>query len=674
MKQLTPLAAAGLLFLSACAQSANEPATSVGVILAEEVSAEDRITAVLDYFVANPIVDKPVTAHPVLPHLTFSRHFNISRSSRAYLQLMTDPSKDASAAEALRQVAQYYLDHPEEIPDPDATYWAGEYHAPAIAQFGTRGTKRAGAISRDVERTVLEYMLSYVNYWSRPDKYDQSLRHETFYYWGSENHWWQEIVTSWGYLLALKDDPDFKDTVLWDGQTVQAHYDLTVAYMKEHMRQRAKKGFFIEISSGGYAGRMHNMYYMIHAISPDSDLKALATNTLDLWWTFWAEEQISGERGGGKVRHRRLRGLLPNSENHQVPAWYYFGLGDKDMEYITNLQDDSIVMSMNYIALLSDYRPASFVYNILEDRMSAPAFSIKHRRIGRSAGQDETMSEALLSAPRNKFARIGIDRHKFYDYANSDVLKYSWVSPNFILGTNMRPPDDVSAWVAGSAQGWWHGLLLKNDGDRFPERVVPTLIYERDAMGEQYAVQSEASFMTRKLPDIWTAVADNSEYPMGVLVSGGLEPYSALEGEFLFIESPTTWAAVRAVNSTFVLSNETLQGGRQRAGNFYLLQDDSQPVIIEAAEHGDYDSFAAFEDVVRAAAITYEDGAIHYDSLSGDRLTMFDDRSRPQLNEDVIDYTPDIAYDSRYVSADWDSGVITITVGAETHILDFMEH
>ena len=645
-------------------------ATSPG--LAQE-RADDRMAIVLGHAIANPVEPQAVTTHPVLRGETFSRHFNVSRSGRAYLQLMTDPSKDQESASLLDEVARYYLDHPEEIPDPDSTYWAGEYHAAAVSKFGVNGTVRPGAIPRAVEINLLEYMLQYVNYWSRLDHYEFSLKHQTYYYWNTENHWWQEIVTSWGYLLVLKNDPDFGTRVLDDGRTLNEHYGRTAEYMKEHMRQRARKGFFVEISSGGYAGRMHNMYFMIDAISPDPELRRLARLSLDLWWTFWAEEQVSGERGGGKVRHRRLRGLLPNTETLMTHAWYYHGLGtrgiDHDMAAGHSTESEQPAI---YISLLSDYRPPAFVTRILEDRQTAPAYAVIQRRIGRSAGQDDTGPAELVNPPLNAFDRAYIPRHKFYNVENSDVLKYSWVSPSFVLGTNMRPPHDVHEWVADSAQSWWHGLLLESDTADYPERVVPTLIYERDSMGDQYAVQSRGSLMTRKLNDVFSPGQDNREYPMGVFISAGLNPHVALEGDFIFIDGPTTWVAVRSAAGAFMPANDELEPRHARAGTFFGLTDDTVPVIIEAAEHSDYPDFEAFKTAVRAATLTHSNGVYSYASLSGDLLSMFDDRSRPMINGEVIDYTPELAYRSRYIHSEWDSGVITVTVDGVRDVLDFM--
>jgi hypothetical protein len=634
-------------------------------------TADDRIAAVLAHAIANPVERQEVTMHPVLRDQTFSRPYNVSRSARAYLQLMTDPSKDAESARLLDEVAQFYLDHPEEIPDPDSTYWAGEYHSAIMAKFGLNGSARPGVLPRNVERKMLDYMVAYVNQWSRLEHYDFSLTHQTYYYWNSENHWWQEIVTAWGYLLALKNDPDYAGIVLNDGRTVQAHYEANVEYMKEHMRQRARKGFFTEISSGGYAGRMHNMYFMINEISPDPELRRLARLSLDLWWTFWAEEQILGERGGGKVRHRGMRGLLPNTESHMTNAWYYHGTGNRDLARLRDA-DGGTALATEYIRLLSDYRPPAYVTEILQDRRSAPAYSVTQRRIGRSAGQDENGPPEILNEVRTIFDRESIPRYNFYDYENSGVLKYSWVSPNFVLGTNMRPPLDVREWTAGSAQSWWHGLLVRDPGTPYPQRVVPTVIYDRDSMGEQYAVQSRGSFMTRKLNDAWSPRQDNSRLPMGVYISDGLRRHTTVEGGFIFINSPTTWVAVRVAQGEFVPANQRLEPRHARAGTFYGLENETAPVIIEAAEHSEHRTFEAFKAAARAAALSHADGVYRYASLSGDVLSMFDDRSTPMINRTAIDYEPEVAYSSRYVFSDWDSGIIRVTVAGGEHVLNFM--
>lgn len=625
---------------------------------------EERFANVISHVQENPINELPVKNHPVYPERVFCRLFNISLSARAFFQFCTDPSLDASSSEDLRKVAQWYLDNPDKVRDPDSVYWAGEYHAAALAEFGSKGTLRKGAIPRETEELLLEYMFDYVNYWSRLYLYDISLEHHTFHYWASENHWWQEIVTAWGYFLALKDDPDFAGRTLGDGRSIQEHYDRTVDYMKQHLSQRARKGFLTEISSGGYAMRMQNMWQMIYTISPDPILKELAKNTLDLWWAFWAEEQVSGERGGGKVRHRRLKGLLPDNEAHMISAWLYFGMGSVNYDVITNIGSDSTRLASHYMALLSGYRPDGVIYEILKDRKTAAPFAVTQRRLGKS----------LL--PYREFGPFITVKATRYDVEDGACLKYSWVTPNFVLGTVMRPPLDAGAWHPGSAQGWWHGLLIAGEGSgTHPERVVPTIInngqiQQADYYGDQYAIQSKGSFMTRRLPDTFWGI-DNTQLPMGIYLSKGLRDYTEYMGSFLFIKSSKAWVAVRAIGTGFVKSNQSLSRKHVAAGDFYRLEDEDQPIIIEVALPGSYNGFDAFKEAAENAKLVSADGRHDYATLSGDLFTLYDDRSVPKMNDRAINYNPEAAYESPYVNSNWDSGIVTISAGKFETVLDF---
>lgn len=625
-------------------------------------AANQRMAAAIAHIKENPVNELPVGKHPKKPAVVFCRLFNISLSSRAYFRLHTDPALDAASNQDLQKVAQWYLGNPDKVRDPDSAYWAGEYHAAVLAKFGSRGTERKGAVSRKTERLLLDYMLDYVNYWSRLEHYDASLKYETYYYWSTENHWWQEIVTSWGYLLALKDDPDFKDRKLADGKSLQEHYERTCHYMNQHMQQRARKGFLLEISSGGYSSRMHNMWYLIYDISPDENMRKLAKNTLDLWWAFWAEEQIAGERGGGKVRHRYLRGLGPNSEVHLLPAWLLFGVGTKGLDYISAVKPDTTELAMHYTVLFSGYVPDEAIYKILEDTTTAPPYAIVQRRLGKEVPSKKVPEAADMGG-------------NLYDIKAGDCLKYSWVTPNFILGTVMRPPHDGDAWQKGTAQGWWHGLLISSGApDLPPERVVPTLIQDKDISSDQYAVQSKGSFMTRKLLN--GHGRDNSTIPMGIFISSGLREYADHNGAFLFIHSPRCWVAVRAVGTDFILSNQFLKSSvsskSEVKGDFYRMTNDHQPLIIETADPGSYTSIEAFKKAVLSAELVSKEGKHAYSSLSGDQLTMYDDRSTPRINNEEINYNPAMAYDSRYVKSKWDSGRVTISAGGMETILDFM--
>lgn len=191
-------------------------------------------------------------------------------------------------------------------------------------------------------------------------------------------------------------------------------------------------------------------------------------------------------------------------------------------------------------------------------------------------------------------------------------------------------------------------------------------------MSDQYAVQSKGSFMTRKIPGVhWGA--NNTNLPMGIFVSKGLKSCTEHTGDFLFVKSPGCWVAVRSAGGDFALSNRLLVDNLDSKGKFYKPANDLKPLIIEVAEPGSYKSFDTFKKAAMGAKLTLDKGEHSYKSLSGDLLSMFDDRAKPQFNQKPIDYNPGMAYVSPYVKSKWDSGVVEISAGGMTAVLNFMK-
>jgi hypothetical protein len=177
--------------------------------------------------------------------------------------------------------------------------------------------------------------------------------------------------------------------------------------------------------------------------------------------------------------------------------------------------------------------------------------------------------------------------------------------------------------------------------------------------------------MARKLPAKRGSSYNNELYPFGVFLSQGLPTQTELRSNFLFVNNPRCWVAVRAVGTRFVLNNGLLRKEHRKCGNFFKLEDDSQPLIIEAALPCNYGSFDEFRSKVLTAQLKSKDGAHAYQSLSGDVLTMHDDRSYPQINGRRIEYNPEMAYDSRYIKSKWHGGRVAISAGGVEKILDF---
>ncbi len=330
--------------------------------------AKERLRELQLFFAENGLEERPVTT--IKKNVPISRGFNRTLSGAAYAQLHGAPQLDANSSEKLEKVAQFYLDSPEHLGSGNSAYWAAEFYAGSLALFGKYGTQRPGAISQEKELVMLEYMFAFVDKWSELKRYELSTRFHTLYYWSTENHWWQRVCCSWGFLVTLRKEPEYANRKLRDGKTVEEHYQVTNEYIRMCMQQKVRKGFLQEISSGSYGMRMMSMWMMIYQIAPEEHMKQLARNTLDLWWTFWAEEHVSGERGGGKVRHRG-KGIRGFDSSLTGTVGLFMGLGPNDAEWFREAIKRPEIVVKHFASLYSGYVPHEIVYRILEDRKMA---------------------------------------------------------------------------------------------------------------------------------------------------------------------------------------------------------------------------------------------------------------------------------------------------------------
>jgi hypothetical protein len=134
-----------------------------------------------------------------------------------------------------------------------------------------------------------------------------------------------------------------------------------------------------------------------------------------------------------------------------------------------------------------------------------------------------------------------------------------------------------------------------------------------------------------------------------------------------FAESQEAYVGVR------VLEGDT-SFEESRFGRWLVCEDTMTPVIIEAGRKSDYKSFSAFQSSAMAQPLAFKDSILTYQTLGGEKLTFYADRSRlPESNGAAVNLAPQKVYDSPFIQSDWDSGVVTIQCGDETHILDFNE-
>ena len=583
---------------------------------------QKRRKAYLDWRVAQKFDKPPIGLHPK-KGTTFSREYARETSAYAFLMLSYKQNIDL-ANELIRELCTYFLEQPDQLHEPHSFYWATEFYLKIY--YAT--DDEMDLLAPETEDLLLEMMWQYVTEWSKIERLKISLNHHTLWYWLSENHWFQEICTAWAFAEILSKKSAYQDCVLKDGFSLNEHTELLRHYLLAYLKEKGSKGFLVEMASGSYGPRMLMMFLTVYEYAEDSKLKTLAKNIIDLWWATWAEEQINGERGGGKVRQRSLKGLMPNEQIGHL-AHMYLGMGSSEFKNCP---------TMLIFPLYCSYTIPDLIANIATSKKKDP-YEIVQRRLARRDS----------SKPFEPFMNI-------YDYEQGQCLRYSYCTSDFILGTVMRPPESVDTWILGSAQSWHHGLLIKNGAVN--ERIVPICVQNKDTLGEQWSVQSKGTLICQKLRD-----ARNAK-EMAVFVSEGLVSHAEQEGNFLFVWAGEVYCSICFVGTEYAEKMPKIQ--KKVDGQWYVSSDAFAPVILEVTPAEQFVSFEGFREEVRRRKIVYHDQVLQYTSISGDDF-VFDasQEAVPIINGASVNYHPEKLFDSPFVQSVWDSGMVHIRDGDE---------
>jgi hypothetical protein len=240
------------------------------------------------------------------------------------------------------------------------------------------------------------------------------------------------------------------------------------------------------------------------------------------------------------------------------------------------------------------------------------------------------------------------------------LIKYSYCTPEFILGTLMCEARPLQDWAMISSQNRWHGVIfaghpsariyLQCRSDQ-PEKTY----------NQQWSVQQQGTLIAQRLAaNVYSKTPDEMRVCFSRLGSKNRCEHQG----WVFVEADSAYAAVRPVDGDFRWCGDNRD---------WLRCDNSlTPVILEVASKNHYREYSHFQESVLATELRYEKQILTYVGLSGDRFTFYSDYSRaPEINGKVVDYAPDLVFDSPFVHSQWNSGVVTIRKGHRTHVLDF---
>lgn len=584
--------------------------------------------------------------------------------------------------------------------------------------FSNRVGKYPGRMTPETEKLLLETL------WQRTAVKNDIhwARQSTWYLDGSENHDLNGKASSLVTSRIFMNEPDYKDRIypnygyggayhygragyygpgidtesrhgggranLSDGKPYRAadHYEAWLAFLKKYFVERAKHGFFVENASPGYSKHTLNFVDLAFQYGGDDELHRLLDDFLTLYWADWAQVSIAGMRGGPKTRH------------HGAP--FVRGLGTADLISF-HLGGVGNAGPWWYWNLINSYELPAVIWNMALDREGMGVFTYKARGIG----------EEINEWPRP----AGTERSLVVN-ADSRFLKYTYVTPDYTLGTQMDHPGAIHSHL--SIAGRWSGMTFSASP---LARVVPVALsedfadkrnsptYDMEIMwqpvqhGRTLIIQQSRRW--NSLHPEWFPVNIKADRPVGIWFGNEWDRRIEKDG-WIFVQSGNGYAAVRPVlwDETYERAEfeKTRTVGNQMNFNLpysqptvklrtdtYTWSDDKAflqvvgnftPIIIEAGRRADYRNLEAFmDDVLDNPLALYKtvvpgNHILVYEGSGEDAKEIVINNSTPEIptvGGKPIDYSHPMTFDSPYLRSKYRSGKVHIEYGGEVLNLNF---
>lgn len=602
------------------------------VLVAIRDGYEQRRAMAFEQLRSKPLVRKEVRPPVFSDGSNFSREFSYSLVDFAFKCFWLNEQIDVANA-ALLENANYYIGYPAAYKDKDSFYWAADELCRILEYFGSRGTIRTGLVTKEIEERIFLMMWQYSKMQSKVAKAEYKIS-KTWYVEESENHHIQRFYAAWHFAKFLKDQPQYNELKYDDGFTAAEHYAAWNDYIKQWIPERAKKGLFVEMANDGYGLETLKGVYNFYDFADDQQLRQLSGKLLDLYWAAWAQEQLSGVRGGGKSR------IYPDGSAHGRTAfwkmaWYYLGMNEMN------------VPKGNLFTLVtSSYRMPLVVMDIALDAAGRGDYEIVQRNPG--------LAEDGFYTPKPSY----------HLQENGGLIRYGYCTPNFIMGSLACEARRYEDWAMIRSQNRWMGIIYNENPDA---RIFPLCKTGEDkrAYNQMWAVQKKGTMIVQKLKN---QLHSRGAGEMQVWISReGLSSPVEMKG-WVFVDCGESFTAIKPVNGGYKWLDE-------KAGKWMVCANQYTPVIFEVVPKSACPSMTAFQEKIIANSYSLENNVLHYNSLDGNLLTLPTDyKGLPSVNGKEVILAPDLVWDSPFIGSKFNSGIVKIQKGVRTLNLDFLEN
>ena len=567
----------------------------------------------------------------------YTRHYSGSIIDFAFKTFwLGETNQYDTANDALIENCDYYIGSQSARDDRDSFYWAADELVRLVEFFENDGSRTPGLITPECKAKLLEMMWLYVKNTSKmaDAEYVQS---KTWHVHESENHHIQRFSTVWHFSKFLRNESEYRDRPYDDGSIAEEHYQAWTAYAKVWLGERAKKGLLIEMANGGYGLQTLKCVYNFHDFG-DAELSSLSSKFLDLYWAIWAQEQLEGVRGGAKSRVYQGRRSQTGRNELGHLAWYYLGINNPE-----KLQRNMLTV------VTSAYRMPQVVIDLAVDPEGRGCYEISQRAQG-------LVEAGFFGPPDYRLCADG-----------GGIVRYSYCTPEFIMGTVLLAPVEFEDWAMISSQNRWQGVIFSGDPDA---RIYPQ-VKENGSPDKAivtynacWSVQSKGSLITQKLPGKTINGKGNT---MCVWISDAGRTGNLPERDgWVFAEYDGAYAAIKCVSGSY----HWKKSSEPVAGHWMVCAKKFTPVIIEVARTADFANFSEFQTRVLSLPITFDDKLVEYTGLDGFQLTLAPYPGRMKVNGKEVDLAPPNVFFSPFIQSKYNSGIVNIRRGSHSLMLN----
>jgi hypothetical protein len=523
------------------------------------------------------------------------------------------------------------------------TYFGLSDYVRILCLFRADSTHYPGRLSPQTEAAMKEALWYWAKNGSRVKDADLD---NLMVLMGTENH---DLNLRPNYYLVasvLKDDSAYRDRLLDDGQTFEAHYAAYNQFFQKWATWRARYGLWVEIGSDKYQKYSYPALFNLAELSPDPVVRNQFRMMLDI--AFIEEEQISawGRRGGGRSR----ADFGKNSFEAYKELLYA-------QEGLPAHSSHTAVVETSLYQL-----PATAILLRFREFPANRSFVVANRVLG----------EVETGGKGNRLA------------TDSALVNYAWRSPYLILGSTWQNPalsmpnsaigKPTLKYGGISRQRRWLGVLFDDE-----DRSAIYTVFEKNKSGgrEQHpfwSVQYKNMLVVQRITPDKSGMGSYNTGWVGVCFDGPKIDKLERDG-WIFAVKGNGYTGVRFLDTGFKW-DET---GKVAIPKDHHRTTSTARILMIAGDREANGSFEKFQAAVLASQLVVEPNKVEFTGgIDGAKIVVHryevekaDRFKLPTINGNPIDIRQQESYKSPYLNARLGSGRLEVVVGPIKTLYDF---